>query len=267
VRPVDVGHSDWDATLEDLPAPDEPRQPAVRLGLRLVASLTEAGARRIVAARGQGAFANVEDLSLRAALDVRDLQALASADALHSLAGHRRQQVWEAAARHRAPALLRGAPVHEPALALPEAREGEEILFDYASTGLTLRRHPLALLRERLARSRILSAEQLSDLPHGRNVRACGLVTMRQQPGTANGTVFVTLEDETGPINVIVWKHIRVQQREALLRSRLLAVEGIWQRDEASGGQVRHLVAQRLKDLTPLLGRLGQLRNPSRDFH
>ena len=130
-----------------------------------------------------------------------------------------------------------------------------------------MRRHPLALLRERLARSRILNADQLRDLPHGRTVRACGLVTVRQQPGTANGTMFVTLEDETGPVNVIVWEHVREQQREALLKARLLAVAGLWQRDVDSGGQVRHLVAQRLKDLTPLLGRLGKLRSHSRDFH
>ena len=271
VRAVDVSHSDWDAALEDAPGvraqPAAQGQPAVRLGLRLVKGFNEAAAGRIVAARQAGPFTSVEDLALRAVLDRRELDALAAADALASLAGHRRQQAWEAASRHRAPALLRGAPVHEPALELPVAREGEEILFDYDATGLTLRRHPLALLRERLARSRILNADQLRDLPHGRTVRACGLVTVRQQPGTAKGTIFVTLEDETGPVNVIVWEHVREQQREALLKARLLAVEGLWQRDVDSGGQVRHLVAQRLKDLTPLLGRLGKLRSHSRDFH
>ena len=271
VRAADVSHSDWDAALEDAPGvrarPADHGQPAVRLGLRLVKSLSEAAALRIMDARACGPFADVEDLSLRAALDRRDLDALAAADALTSLAGHRRQQVWEAAARQRAPALLRGAPVHEAQLPLAPAREGEEVLFDYASTGLTLRSHPLALLRERLARWRILNADQLNALPHGRRVRACGLVTVRQQPGTAKGTIFVTLEDETGPVNVIVWKHVREQQREPLLKARLLAVEGLWQRDVDSGGQVRHLVAERLRDLTPLLGRLGQLRNHSRDFH
>ena len=271
VRAADVSFSDWDAALEDAPGvrarPAEEGQPAVRLGLRLVKAFNEEAAKRIVAARAAGPFANVEDLSLRAALDRRELDALAAADALQSLAGHRRQQVWEAAARHRAPALLRGAPVHEAQLALLPAKEGEEILFDMDATGLTLRRHPLALLRERLARWRILNAEQLNALPHGRRVRACGLVTVRQQPGTAKETIFVTLEDETGPVNVIVWKRVREQQRDALLKARLLAVEGLWQRDVDSGGQVRHLVAERLRDLTPLLGRLGQLRSRSRDFH
>ncbi|MBX3657841.1 MAG: error-prone DNA polymerase [Ramlibacter sp.] len=259
VLPADVSHSDWDCTLA---------QPlAVRLGLRLVGGLGEEGAQRLVAARREAPFSSTEDLSLRARLDVKDLNALAAADALQSLAGHRRQQVWEAAARLRAPALLRGAPVHEDPLVLPAAPEGEEIVFDYAAMGLTLRRHPLALLRPRLARMKILNADELRDLPHGQRVRACGLVTVRQQPQTAKGTIFVTLEDETGPVNVIVWKHVREAQREALLRSRLLAVQGVWQRDVDSGGEVRHLVAHRLKDLTPLLGRLGQQRSNSRDFH
>ena len=113
---------------------------------------------------------------------------------------------------------------------------------------------------------KLLSAQQLHDLPNGQRVRACGIVTVRQQPQTANGTIFLTLEDETGPVNVIVWKSLREQQRGDLLKSRLLAVEGTWQRDIDSGGQVRHLIASRLKDLTPLLGRLGQQANSSRDF-
>jgi error-prone DNA polymerase len=114
----------------------------------------------------------------------------------------------------------------------------------------------------------MLNAEQLGQLPHGRRVAACGLVTVRQQPGTAKGVIFVTMEDETGPINVIVWKHVRERYRDALLQSRLLAVWGTWQRDVESGGNVCHLVAEQLEDLTPLLGRLGrQTRAGSRDFH
>ena len=114
---------------------------------------------------------------------------------------------------------------------------------------------------------KLLNADQLRDLPDGRQVGACGIVTVRQQPQTANGTIFITLEDETGPVNVIVWKHVRLEQRDALLRARLLAVHGTWQRDEASGGEVRHLIARKLTDLTPMLGRLGQQANRSRDFH
>jgi len=241
-------------------------RPSVRLGLRLVSSLGDAGGKRIVEARAERPFASVEDLALRAQLDPKDLNALAAADALRSLAGHRRQQVWEASAQLKAPGMLRGAPVHEQPLALAPAREGEEIFFDYASLGFTLRRHPVALLRERLARMKLLSAQELHALPHDRRAGACGIVTVRQQPQTANGTIFVTLEDETGPVNVIVWKHVREKQRDALLQSRLLAVRGTWQRDVDSGGQVRHLVAHSLEDLTPLLGRLGRL-DGSRDFH
>ena len=141
-------------------------------------------------------------------------------------------------------------------------------MHDYAALGLTLRRHPLALLRERLARRGVQTATALNALPHGRRVTACGLVIGRQQPGTAKGTIFVTLEDETGPVNVIVWKSVRVDedQRNALLRSRLLAVQGEWQRDKDSGGHVRHLIARRFVDLTPLLGRIAGLTT-SRDFH
>jgi error-prone DNA polymerase len=238
----------------------------VRLGLRLVGGLSEAGGRRIAAARAEAPFASVEDMALRAQLDVKDLNALAAGDALLSLAGHRRQQVWEAAAQLRAPELLREAPINEAPVELEAAPEGEEIVFDYASLGLTLRRHPLALLRPRLARRNFLHADQLLALPNGRRVSACGIVTVRQQPQTAKGTIFVTIEDETGPVNVIVWKSVRETQRDALLRSKLLAVHGTWQRDTESGGQVCHLVAERLEDLTPLLGRLGH-RRTSRDFH
>lgn len=265
VLPPDVSFSDWDSQLGSDSNFDA--RPPVRLGLRLVASLGEEGAKRIVAARAQAPFTSVEDMAQRAELDVKDLNALAAGDALQSLAGHRRQQVWEAAAQRRAPALLRDAPIGEQALLLPPAREGEEIVFDYASLGLTLRSHPIELLRPRLARRRFLNADQLRALPHGRRVAACGLVTVRQQPGTAKGTIFVTLEDEKGPVNVIVWQSVREKFREPLLRARLLAVWGTWQRDVESGGHVCHLIADRLEDLTPWLGRLGQQTSRSRDFH
>jgi error-prone DNA polymerase len=246
---------------------ERPR-PAVRLGLRLVQGLNEETAHRIEHARVDRAFASVDDLARRAALDVKALNQLAAADALCSLAGHRRQQVWQGAALKSAPELLRDAPIDEAPLELPAAPEGEEIVHDYAALGLTLRRHPVALLRPRLARLRLKSADELKAVPHGEQVRACGIVIGRQQPGTAKGTIFVTLEDETGPVNVIVWKSLRAdeQQRNALLRSRLLAVQGEWQRDQNSGGQVAHLIAQRFVDLTPLLGRIAGLTT-SRDFH
>jgi error-prone DNA polymerase len=268
VLPPDVSASDWDCTLEwaaGQVAADA--RPAVRLGLRMIAGLGEAGAQRLVQARAQAPFASTEDMALRARLEVKDVNALAAGDALQSLSGHRRQQVWDARAFVRPTALLQSAPLNEETLALPAAPEGEEIVFDYASLGLTLRRHPLALLRPRLDRMKLQTSAQLHDLPNGRKARACGIVTVRQQPQTANGTIFITLEDETGPVNVIVWKSLREQQRGEVLLARLLAVEGIWQRDVESGGNVRNLIAHRLKDLTPLLGRLGRQPGGSRDFH
>jgi error-prone DNA polymerase len=260
VRPVDVAYSDWDCTLESEAPKDPDARPAVRLGLRLVAGLKATSAVRIAEARAQAIFRSTEDLALRAALDAHDLQALASADALQSLSGHRRQQVWDASALHAAPALLRGAPVNEEHLDLPAAREGEEIVFDYASLGLTLRRHPLALLRKSLHARGVQTAADLSQKPDGGVVYACGLVTTRQQPGTAKGVVFVTLEDETGNVQVIVWKSLRDKQRRTLLEARLLAVHGTWQQQNG----VSHLIAAYLEDFTPLLGRL---KTRSHDFH
>lgn len=255
VRAVDVAHSDWDCTLEG----DD-----VRLGLRLVSGFTKAVAERITAQRQLAPFTSTQDLALRCQLDAGDLKALASADALQSLSGHRRQQVWDASALLPAPALLQGVPIDEDDLALPAAGEGEEVTFDYAAVGLTLRSHPLLLLREPLSNMKLLTAAQMRDYPTGRLVRACGIVTARQQPQTSKGVVFVTLEDETGSVNVIVWKSVREQFRDTLYRARLMAVYGIWQRDDESGGQVRHVVAKRLVDLTPMLG---ELITTSRDFH
>ena len=157
------------------------------------------------------------------------------------------------------PQLLREAPVNEEYLELPEAAEGEEVVWDYAATGLTLRRHPLAVLRPTLASKGLLSAHQLHDLPNGRAVRACGIVTVRQQPETAHGTMFVSLEDETGSVQVIVWPAIKEKMRGPLLRARLMAVRGTWQRE----GDVRNLIAGFDEDLTPLLG---ELATASRDF-
>lgn len=256
VRPVDVMCSDVDCTLEDLPHPT-----AVRLGLRLIDKLKAESADRIVAARRNAPFDSADDLARRAGLEQHEMKLLAAADALMSLSGHRRQQVWDAAALRPAPALLRDAPVDEDYLELPAAPEGEEIVWDYASLGLTLRRHPLALLRPILTARGLQTADDLRDLPNGRHVQYCGIVTLRQQPDTANGTIFVSLEDETGVVQVICWKSLRERQRNELLRARLLAVRGVWQRE----GDVRNLIAGHLEDLSPLLGRLADSAT-SRDF-
>jgi error-prone DNA polymerase len=185
------------------------------------------------------------------------MRSLACSGALQALAGHRRTARWLAAGAERRPAF--GAPVVENPPALAPPAEGEEIAADYASLGLTLGRHPLALLRSRLARLRLAAAEDLRALPHGSPARAAGLVTCRQRPDTASGVVFVTLEDETGCVNVVVWRDLAERQRAELLGARLLGVEGAIERD----GEVVHLVARRLADHSALLGRL---EAPSRDF-
>jgi error-prone DNA polymerase len=271
VLPIDVTASDWDCTLESDLRPDhDPARPALRLGLRLVSHLGAEAAQRLVQARAEQPFADLHDLALRAQLGSTDLHALAQADALHALAGHRREQLWAAAAppvtstaAGVGASLLHGAPVHEAQLSLLEAPEGEAIALDYAATGLTLRRHPVALLRERLGARGARSAAQLARVPDKRKVWACGLVIGRQQPATAKGTIFVTLEDETGPVNVIVWPAVRDRFRPALLGARLLAVHGTWQHTDG----VMHLLADRLVDASAWLGWLaegGALQ--SRDF-
>ncbi len=251
VRPPDAAASEWDCTLE---------AGALRLGLRMVGGLGEAAAGRVVAARVAGPFAAVEDLARRAALDRRELRCLAEGGALVALAGHRRQAHWAVAGLAAPGGVLRDARFDEPLLQLPAPGEGEDIVADYASLGLTLGRHPLALLRERLQRLKLISAEALRQRPHGSTVHAAGLVTCRQRPDTASGVVFVTLEDETGTINVIVWRELLERQRRELLGARLLAVEGEIERD----GEVVHLIARHLTDHSRLLG---DLLARSRDFH
>jgi error-prone DNA polymerase len=231
----------------------------VRLGLLMARGLSEAAAKRIVEARGQP-FQSVDDLAHRAALDRRDLRCLAASGALEALAGHRRRAHWSVAGVETRRHILSGAPVAETAPDLRPPSEAENLVADYASLGLTLGRHPLALLRRRLARMRFSTAAELHALPHGRRARAAGIVTGRQRPDTASGAVFVTLEDETGYVNVVVWRDLTERQRRELLGSRLMGVEGFLERE----GEVVHLIARRLLDHSALLGRLA---TESRDFH
>jgi error-prone DNA polymerase len=242
VRPPDVQASDWDCTLEG---------GALRLGLRMVGGLAEKEGLRIASGKP---YASIHDLRL----NKRDLRCLAAAGALQSLAGHRRLAHWSAAGAARRAPLDAPAPERTPALAAP--REGEEILADYASLGLTLGRHPLALLRRHLAAKRLVTAQELQPLRHGAPVRVAGLVTCRQRPDTASGVVFVTLEDETGCMNVVVWRKLVESQRRELLGARLMGVQGRVERD----GDVIHVVARRLVDYS---GLLGPLAAASRDFH
>ena len=265
VRPADVCESDWDCTLE----PMDDGEPALRLGLRLVKGLSGNGAKRLAEARRQRAFAGVQDLARRAGLDRGDLEALAAAGALASLSGNRHLAFWDVAGTESALPLetsatvaahAAGADDAQPSPLLAAPTEGEGIVADYASMGLTLGRHPLALLRGPLHDAGLSGAGEVVRLEHGSWVRTAGIVLARQRPPSANGVMFLTLEDETGQVNVIVWERVGERYRRALVDSRLLEVHGRLQRQEG----VAHLVARRLIDRSTLLG---GLLTRSRDFH
>jgi error-prone DNA polymerase len=237
--------------------------PALRLGLGLVKSLSAAAAARIVATRDAAPlrpFDDVQDLARRAALERGDLEALAAAGALARLTGNRHLAFWSVAGTEAELPLAPRGDLAEAAPLLPRPTEGEDIVADYRAVGLTLGRHPLALLRERFAQSRITAAADLARLPHGRRVRVAGLVITRQRPASASGVTFVTLEDETGHVNLVVWERTGLAQRRPLLESRLMEVHGELQRE----GAVIHVIAHRLLDRSVLLGALNA---PSRDFH
>jgi error-prone DNA polymerase len=225
----------------------------------MVNGLSLDGAANITTAREQAPFTSIEDMATRCALNKRDLKSLASAGALTTLAGHRRQAYWDVAGIEQVTPLA-FSPVEEIQPQLQPLTEGQNLVADYDSLGLTLGRHPLALLRDTLRAQRLVTAAELRTFPHGRLTRAAGLVIGRQRPGTASGVTFVTLEDETGQINVVVWRDLGERQRRELLGARLLAVYGVLERQ----GEVAHLIAGHLKDLTPLLG---DLVTQSRDFH
>ncbi|OXS19706.1 error-prone DNA polymerase [Pseudomonas fluorescens] len=246
VRPVDVQASDWDCSLE----PIDGAQPAIRMGLRLISGFREEDARRIEAARRQQIFSDIADLDRRAALDSRAQALLADAGALRALAGNRHRARWEVAGVHKQLGLFAGLPSpDEDAVVLPAPTVSEDLHADYATLGTTLGPHPLALLRAELRQRRCRSSRELMAVEHGRNVSVAGLVTGRQRPGTASGVTFVTLEDEFGNLNVVVWRDLAERQRLALVGSRLLKVDGRWE----AVGEVRHLIAGRLTDLSALL--------------
>jgi error-prone DNA polymerase len=259
VRPVDVQASGVKCTLE----PREDGKPALRLGLCLVKSLSDEGALRVESARLEKRFESVQDLAKRSVLDRGDLEALAAAGALAALSGNRHLAFWEVAGTERplplAPAAVRAGNLDEGRPLLEAPTEGQSIVADYSSVGLTLGRHPMALLRERL-RNRLLSAADLECVAHGKWVRTAGIVLMRQRPQSAGGVTFLTLEDETGQVNLLVWESVGQKQRRALVESRLLEAYGELQREEG----ITHLIVRDLIDRSALLG---ELLTRSRDFH
>ncbi len=265
-RPVDIMRSDWECTLEQGAGTDvraagaPPASPALRLGLLMVKGLARESALRIIEARGGAVFSSAQDLADRAGIGGRELRLLASAGALTGLSSNRREALWSVLGVEQQPGLMRGAPVQESPVQMELPGEGETLVADYRSLGLTLGRHPLALLRPRLRKLKMRTAQEVLGLAHGTPVRASGLVTTRQRPGTASGVVFVTLEDETGNVNLVVWRDVAERFRNALLGARLMRAEGVIERS----GEVVHLVARRLFDDSALLGRL---TTRSRDFH
>jgi error-prone DNA polymerase len=249
VLPVDVTISGWDSSLEHM---DGVEKPAVRLGLSLLRGMRDGAAERIENARAVRQFTTMTDLARRAQLDRHDLQVLAAANALSSLAGNRREALWQSVASVPDKDMLSVAKVEDETPELGAPSEAEDIVGDYRSTGLTLGRHPLALLRPQLLTNRLMPASTLQTYRNGRLARACGIVTVRQRPETAKGVIFITIEDETGNVNVIIWPKVLEQQRKEVLGASLLGVLGVWQCE----CEVRHLVAQRLIDMSHLLGGL-----------
>ncbi len=258
MRPIDVRVSNWDCSLETV---EGKADPALRLGLRLVKGFPEEAAGRLVEARREcGGFANVQHLAERARLDRRELGCLAAAGAFEGLGGHRHRAAWNVAGVEAPLPVLPEVRIGEGIPLLRAPREGEDIVADYAHTGLTLRRHPVALLRSRLEQRGFLGSVELRARKHGSTVRTAGLVITRQRPGSAEGVTFVTLEDEFGSINLIVWRDTAEKQRRALVGSRLMGVAGELQME----GEVMHVIVHRLVDLSRWLG---QLHAPARNFH
>ncbi|AGY92308.1 hypothetical protein SPICUR_06720 [Spiribacter curvatus] len=259
VEAVDVRFSDWDCSLEQHGDPST--HPSLRLGMRLIHGFGAASAQRLCRTRERdGPFTDIADLARRAGLDRGSLRALADAGALAGIGGHRREAWWQVLGIEARGPLLESVSAKEPAPDLPAPSEAEDLIGDYRGIGLSLGRHPLALLRARLRQHGYRPATELGQSGHRRIARAAGLVINRQRPGAAGGVVFLTLEDETGSVNVVIWKDLAQRQRSLVVGARLLGVVGIWEQR----GDVHHLVAGRLEDHSHLLG---ELQTRSRDFH
>ncbi|WP_455205942.1 error-prone DNA polymerase [Kaarinaea lacus] len=268
VLPVDVNHSKHDCSLEilkpaletNIPQAENASMMALRLGLRMVKGLSSPGSKAICEAKDNGMFTSVQDLAVRTGLNKTDLQSLAAADALKTLSGDRHRAYWQVVGVEKPSPLFPLPQFQEADVMLSKPSEGQNIVADYSSIGLSVGRHPLSLLRERLTSHGVLSSTQLWQLSTGVFAKAAGLVICRQRPGSANNVMFVTLEDEHGHINIVVWPKVAERQKKALLKSRLLAVSGTVQKEDG----VLHLVAKDLQDLSAWLG---SLDSRSRDFH
>lgn len=268
IRPIDVNHSNWDATLEPIASSS---RYAVRLGLRMVAGLSEKDGKALVAARNSGYSSPIE-IANRAGCNRRALDHLANADAFGSIKLPRRKALWQTSALDgRMPPLFRestGSLFNDPEMDLPSPKPSQEVNADYLATGLSLRDHPLSFLRPRLKIRRAITAAELRKLPNEKSVLVAGLVLFRQHPQTAKETIFLTIEDETGAANLIVWKNVHEKYRQAVYKGKLIACRGTIQRE----GQVLHVVARYVWDWSDQLKNLDDapgaaiLPARSRDF-
>ncbi len=248
VRPADVNRSDWDSSLERT----TDKQPALRLGLRQIKGLSEEAGQRIASERATGRYTSIQGLIERTVINRRELGALAAAGALKSIAGHRHRVRWAVAGVEEPMPLIPSMDRYEAVPMLKKPTEGQDIVADYQSLGLTLERHPIAVVRTHLDTYGYVATNRLQDLQSGQCIRVAGLVITKQRPGTASGVIFITLEDETGCANLIVWKKIAEEQREALLHARLMGVEGELQKE----GKVIHVIVRKMIDHSELLGEL-----------
>lgn len=268
VLPVDINESEHDHTLipgQTIDPNTRQPAPAVRLGFRLVAKLSNHGIEQMLTAREQGRFISADDLVRRSGIHQGDQQALSNAGALERIAGNRHQAQWDLLGVEQLPALLADASAPEEQIQLPLPTAGENTVADYQSTGLTLGDHPVHLLRAQLQQRKIISSAEWANIPDGRHTRLAGLVKVRQRPGSAGGVLFMTIEDENGPMNIIIWEAIVEKYRQEVLNSQLVCVSGVTQRSQG----ITHLVAKQLDDLSDLLRSLTDdisLATQSRNF-
>ncbi len=259
VLPVDVRHSDWDCTLLPPRAAGQPF--GIRLGLRLIDGFNEEVANALVQARACLPFDSVADLSQRAQLDRRHQGLLADAGALKGLSGHRHRARWEVSGVEKPLPLFNAARATvEASVALPPPTAFEDMQADYNSTGTTLGRHMVAFIRAQLRQRRCQRSDELAALPHGRSVRFAGLVRMRQRPQTASGVTFLTLEDECGMVNAVVWRKIADRQHRVLVEAQLMQIDGRLERVEG----IQHLIVRQMHNIDALIE---GVRTHSRDFH
>ncbi|MEA2791080.1 MAG: error-prone polymerase, partial [Acetobacteraceae bacterium] len=252
VKPVSVNDSAWDCTLEG---------PAVRLGLRMVKGLASIHADELVSRRGKG-YRSIEEMWRRLRVPVAALERLAEADAFQAMKLDRRQALWaiRGLSDTRLPlfdvAAMEpgGEPDAEPAVALTAMTAGRQVVEDYRSTGLSLRRHPVSFLRSSLAPRQIVRCQDLLTIRDGKRVEVAGIILVRQRPGSAKGVLFVTIEDETGHANLILWPNVFEAQRRLILSASMIACRGKLQRE----GEVIHVIAEHLTDLSALLRSVGE---------